>query len=98
MSKKANDCAYAAIEKGCIVIRLNTKSLPMAVSGACDLMTIEGDWQVTNVAKFAREVVRELNEEDEDGTTLIHEMFDAAFNQVIEQGGEGISPVEDIDE
>lgn len=39
---------------------------------------------------FAKEVVRELNSEDEEGTTAIHKMFDAAFIEAIEQGAEGV--------
>lgn len=80
----------AVIKNGRIVISCQISALKSAVAGACDLWTIDGDFKVTNPKLFALEVVRELNAEDEDGTTLVHKMFDAAFNEVIDQGGMGI--------
>ena len=43
---------------------------------------------------FAREVVRELEREEEDGTTPVHRMLDEAFGQVLENGGIGVAAPE----
>lgn len=82
--------AEAVIEDGVIVIRLPIDNLADALKGACLMMTISPAYKVTDAAVFAKEVVRELNSEDEEGTTAVHKMFDAAFNEAIEQGAEGV--------
>lgn len=46
--------------------------------------------KITDKAAFLREFVRELQAEAEDGTTLVHRMLDAAFEQAVENGAEGI--------
>ncbi len=40
--------------------------------------------------KFAEEVCRQLQEEQEDGTTPVHTMLDKAIYEAVEQGAEGI--------
>ncbi len=35
---------------------------------------------------FAKDVVRELNSEAEDGTTMIHDLFDMAMAEAIDNG------------
>lgn len=45
---------------------------------------------VTNADAFAKEVLLQLLAEEEDGTTLVHKMFDKACEEALEQGGEGI--------
>jgi len=72
------------------MIRIPVENLPAALKGACDLGIVQGVWRVTDLKTFAKEVAHALNDEDEQGTTPIHRMFDDAFNYVIEQGGEGI--------
>ena len=42
--------------------------------------------KVANKTEFAEDVVRELQSEAEDGTTLVHIMFDKAIVQVVENG------------
>lgn len=50
------------------------------------------DFHVTDPKLFAREVTRTLlNETDESGTTLVHELFDDAIENVIDNGGEGFA-------
>lgn len=44
---------------------------------------------------FLQELTGELLREDEQGTTPLHRLFDAAALQVIEQGGESIELHED---
>jgi len=45
---------------------------------------------VTDPEEFAREIVRLLNEETEDGHSIIHEMLDNVFVEAIEYGCEGV--------
>jgi hypothetical protein len=45
---------------------------------------------VSNALQFARDVRTALNDEEEDGTTRIHRMFDAAFEYVAENGSEAM--------
>ena len=42
--------------------------------------------RIVDKKEFAEDVVRELQVEEEDGTTMVHEMFDRAINQAIENG------------
>jgi len=91
--------AEASIEQGSIVIRLPVVNIPKAYRAGVDLGCIPTDgWKVTNAVAFARDVVRALNDEDEQGTTPIHRLFDAAFSSAVEQGSEGAAEVEDAED
>ncbi|PAQ03691.1 hypothetical protein LRP31_25660 [Mesorhizobium mediterraneum] len=46
--------------------------------------------KVTDPAAFAKAVYHQLNDEEEDGTTIVHRMFDDAIKEAVEQGAEGI--------
>lgn len=46
--------------------------------------------KVTDAAKFAREVVRAVNDEGEDGSTRLTRMLDDAIRHAVEQGCEGV--------
>ncbi len=87
----------AAIENGAIVIRVSLAALPQVVEGAWALHALDKRWKLTDVPTFAKELVHELNREDEQGTTMIHRMFDTAINEALEQGAEGIEEHEDQD-
>jgi hypothetical protein len=45
---------------------------------------------ITNEVVFAKAVARALNDEEEDGTTPVHLMLDAAIVSAVENGAEGI--------
>jgi hypothetical protein len=96
VSPPAPEYGQAVIQNGEVIIRIPIATLPLAMSGACDLQAIEPRYEVTDAELFARALVRELNKDDEQGTTRIHRMLDAAMNEAIEQGAEGVS--EPIDE
>jgi hypothetical protein len=87
----------AVIEDGAIVIRVPLTALPQVVEGAWALGSLETRYVVTDTEAFAKDLVRALNDEDEQGTTLVHKMFDDAINEALEQGAEGIEedPEED---
>ncbi len=84
------DSAEAVIEDRCIVIRVPVEVLPTVVDGGWMLGIFDVRKRVTNVAVFAKELVRALNDEDERGTTRVHRCFDDAINFAIEQGYEGL--------
>lgn len=48
------------------------------------------DWHIEDIPTFASEIVRELRHEEEDGTTPVHRMLDAAANSALEDGAGGI--------
>lgn len=52
--------------------------------------------KITDARKFAEEIVLQLNQEEEDGTTPVHRMFDKAANEVIEYGTESIKMPDEI--
>ena len=95
-----SDTLTVALDSEAIVIRLPLSVLPAALEGAWAASGIDLHFRVTDVGKFAPEVVRALEEEEEDGTTPVHRLFDAAFNAAIEQGAEGVEEVDenDVDE
>lgn len=75
----------AEIEDGNIVIRVAIECLPAIVNGGPHSDTIE----ITNAEEFARDLLRELQSESEDGTTIVHRMFDDAILGAYENGAEG---------
>ena len=48
------------------------------------------DWYVNDISLFAESMARQLMREEEDGTTRVHRMLDAAADEVLEQGDYGI--------
>jgi hypothetical protein len=73
-----------------LVIALDVASLPVVVRGAGDTNNWPGEYTVTDATAFAKELVYQLNAEDERGTTAIHRMFDRAILHAVEYGAEGI--------
>jgi hypothetical protein len=80
----------AVIKDGKIIIQFPLAHLPQVVEGAWALGALETRWRITDTKAFAKDLVGEMNREDEQGTTLIHKMCDAAINELLENGGEGI--------
>ena len=75
----------AVIEGNDIVIRVAIDALPAVVESGPFV-----GWRVTDGAAFARDLVHELNAESEDGTTVVHLMFDRAIERAIENGAQGV--------
>lgn len=51
----------------------------------------DGYWtKITNKKLFAKEILRSLTAEEEDGTTIVHTLFENAINIALENGAEGI--------
>lgn len=49
-----------------------------------------GDITITDRDLFLKELVRELNAESEDGSTLIHRVLDKAVSNTLENGALGV--------
>lgn len=82
------DSGRAVIEGGDIVIRVAISALPLIAEAPM----AGTDYKVTDAEVFAVDLVRELNREEEDGTTRIHRLFDGAIEEAIDQGAEGVEP------
>lgn len=78
-----------AIEDGELVIRLGVETLAV-VANYCPLMRQQfegGDPpKILDVDLLANDVARELQREEEDGTTPVHGVIDAAILEAYEQG------------
>ena len=85
----------AIIEDGSIVIRIALAALPDIVEGSWASGAMDTRFKVTNIDEFAAELVTQLNHEAEDGTTRVHQLFDGAITEAIEQGAFGIEEHED---
>jgi len=87
----------ASIEGDDIVIRFPVAGIETALKHMPDPPYVYGEEpKFTDLPTFAKEFVRELNREAEDGTTLVHIALDAALTRAIENGAEGVEivPVE----
>lgn len=81
----------AKIEGDEVVIRLPMDALVTATEACPAFEPIEDSTpKVTDPREWMKSVVDELNGEEEDGTTLVHLMFDKAFERAADQGAEGI--------
>ena len=93
------------IENEELVIRVGISTLCTAVRqcqvidhAVMDADGDEGAVEITDEAVFAKEILHALEQEEEDGSTPVHRMLDAAANWAIEQGCEGIEFHETRDE
>jgi len=84
-----------SIEGDDIVIRIAIDTLPIAFAGGVDLGSIPAGYKITDPKIFAVEVVRALEDGDEEGTTDIHRLFDKAMWDAVENGAEGCEEIED---
>lgn len=80
----------AVIENGSIVIRVAIDALQSVITGKSSTNNEPVLYKVTNKDEFAADLVRALNDEDEQGTTRVHKMFDTAIEYAIDQGAFGI--------
>lgn len=80
----------ATLSRGSISIRINEAALRQLVEGCWATEHMEVRQIITDASAFMQAVLDELNRDDEQGSTLIHAMFDKAINEAIEQGAEGI--------
>ncbi len=79
----------ANIEGKEIVIRVKISALKTAFEAHPN--GLAEDYRLTSLKTVADSLVRRLNDEEEDGTTPVHRLFDAAFEEALEQGDEGFA-------
>lgn len=87
------------IEDNDIVIRMPIANLKNAfeLSPAIQNHVYPDIAHVSDLELFTQSVVEALQVEEEDGSTVIHNAFDTAFEYVIEQGLEGVEFTEGDD-
>ncbi|UPG86810.1 hypothetical protein L2Y94_05500 [Luteibacter aegosomatis] len=89
--------ADAKIVDGEIVIRLSLDTMVFAAEKFPGLEEYDEETDrilppvITDREAFAKELVRLLNAESEDGSTLVTNMFDAGFLAAAEDGAKGIA-------
>ena len=85
----------ASIEGDDIIIRFPVSGLVTALEYMPNPpFNFDEEPRFTDLPAFAKEFVRELNREAEDGTTLVHIALDAALTRAVENGAEGVEFVE----
>lgn len=75
------------IEDGQLKISIGIALLAFAVQGQDQWPE---EFYVSDIRKFAKSMVYRLQSEAEDGTTPVHRMLDAAADDVLEQGDDGV--------
>lgn len=97
MEDNAEGCARleseAQIVNGKLIISLRISTLAHAARHSDYFFRCAEDGtplKITDEAVFAKSVAYALNAEEEDGSTPITRMLDAAFEHVSEQGEEGV--------
>lgn len=88
---------HAYIEDDAIVIRVAFSHLPTIIEGAWAANGISTRLKVTDVVAFAKDLSHALNDEDEEGTTPIHRLFDHAIEAAFESGADGVEEYRDPD-
>lgn len=89
--------AQAEIRGPNIVISLEISALPLIVSGSIADRNLQAPFIVTDPQVFAKDVCAALNAENERGETSVHRMFDAAFDDAVDQGAEGVETCTDVE-
>lgn len=81
----------AKIEGEEIVIRVPLSTLESASQIVWDQRGY-GDYKVSDLPTYAKAFVAALNNESENGTTLVHRALDGAACYALDQGCEGVEP------
>lgn len=80
------------IVDGRLVISIGVNALMVAVKGGDAWDTDgEGGPEITSVDGFAGDILTELRDEEEDGTTLIHIAIDTAIERALDAGSLNVS-------
>jgi hypothetical protein len=85
------------IEHGEVVIRIGVDVLAFAAEKG-PVFDMEDPPQIIDKNEWARDVVTELEREEEDGTTPIHAMLDAAMRAAVEGGSLAVVWPDEIDD
>lgn len=79
-----------SVSNGVLTISIGVGLLAFAVQ-ATSVSGWPQDWYITDPVAFAEELARTLESEEEDGTTPVHRMLDAAATETLEQGAESVN-------
>lgn len=82
------------IVDGRVVISIGVGALMTAVKGSElweEQLEDQRGWTIENEDGFAQDIVAELEDEQEDGTTEVHLMFDRAIQRAFDQGSLNVS-------
>lgn len=100
MSEAAEERARHAASKQPLEVECGGGELRITIGIAtlCHAVTTGDAWgnhgltafKVTDPEAFAEGILRELRREDEAGATRVHKMLDAAAQEAVNQGSEGI--------
>lgn len=90
--------AQAIIEGDAIVIRVPIAYLSTIVEGGWAAGGYDTHFKVMDAPVFAKELCSALNDEDEEGTTPIHRLFDKCIVAASESGAEGIDVLNECPE
>ena len=83
-----------------VEVREDVLSIHIGVETLCHLCEVGRrygleDIEISNKELFVENFVRQLESEDADGSSLIHEMFDAAVTAMLENGEYGVDLLDD---
>ena len=84
MKVNPEDYLSVKIENEKLVISIGTDLLLFA------LVNKGGDYKILNKEGFLKDIIEQLEMEQEDGTTLIHKALDSASDNAIEDGSENV--------
>lgn len=87
--------AKAVVEDGAIVIRVPLANLQAVMDGGFACNAYAQRYRVLDLAGAAIDICAALNDEDEEGSTPIHRLFDAGINEALNQGSEWFEEHED---
>ena len=78
-----------SINKGVLHVEVGINHL-LRISQIWGDFREEEDVRIIDFQKFEKELQTVLTDEEEDGTTLVHRMFDTALTNLAESGSESI--------
>lgn len=71
-----------------LVVKVDPEALRFAAENHPDFEDLS--FTVSDIDVFSRDVAKEINAEDEDGSTLLTRMLDDAIRKAVENGSEGV--------
>lgn len=81
------------VENGKIIVEIEIDTLQYALQYYNDQNSFYDDkpLELVDAEALAKDIALALEQEEEDGDTLVHHMFDKALEYAIEMGSEGIA-------
>ena len=95
LTPRGHEPLSVKIEEGALTISIGIGVLAYAVQ--MNENSWESGWRIADIPVFAKEVLRELERDDETGATRVHRLLEDAAEEVLEQGGDGIEDFRPVD-